>query len=266
MDREQLRRIIAEELARVLGEAGRSASNSALPAGRGRSHYALVYFTGERRPCSSLGPLFHTARREGWTLEALPSFTFRAVVLAQDSGAMGDLPGVAEPDHEASVALRLQEARSVIFPDISTNSLNKAALGLADSVPTRAIAHALGSGRGCVFLETGEPASPVAGLPRLETLRRLERRGAVLAGPEDFIERLNAAAAPLIPGIFRSPAGQSVGRSPASRAVVTAEDVSAAARRGVSRLRLPANAIVTERAREEARRLGVELVPDEAAS
>lgn len=175
---------------------------------------------------------------------------------------MGDLPGVSGPEDERAVASRLEKARAIILPNLSMNSLNKAVLGLADSIPTRL----LGSGRACVLLETAEPASPVVGLPRLESLRRLERRGAVLAGPRDFIDRLNAAAAPLLPEPFRSPAGRPVGQSPASRAVLTADDVIAAAHRGISRLRMPPNAIVTDRAREEARRRGVELVRDEADS
>lgn len=171
-----------------------------------------------------------------------------------------------DPDNEGAVAGLLEQVRAVIFPDISTNSLNKAALGMADSVPTRAIARMLSSARGCIFLETREPASPVVGLPRLEMLRRLERRGARIAGPDDFLDELNAAALRPVPRPFQSLAGQPVGRSPVSRAVLTAEDVTKAAGRGLSRLILPANTLVTDRAGEEARRLGVELTFEEAAS
>jgi len=45
-----------------------------------------------------------------------------------------------------------------------------------------------------------------------------------------------------------------------SRAVVSAEDVRAAARRGEPRIVLPSDAIVTPLARDEAARRGIELV------
>lgn len=268
VDRDRLRRIIAEELARALADEGRGAEPApGGSAGRNRAPQNLLCLclTGDTAPCPSLPPLFAAARRAGWELEALPSFTFRSTVLKQDARALGDLRVFGAADDEAAVAGRLSEARAVVFPDISTNSLNKAALGIADSLPTRAIAHGLGSTAACVFLETGESPSPVVGLERLETLRRLERRGAVLARPEDFFERLSAAVSPMAPGAFRALSGQPVGRSPAARAVVTAEDVVRAARRGLSRFDLPPRAIVTDRAREEARRRGVELVPHEGA-
>jgi len=47
---------------------------------------------------------------------------------------------------------------------------------------------------------------------------------------------------------------------PMSRPVVSAEDVRAAARRGEIRLAVPADAIVTPLARDEASRRGIELV------
>ncbi len=199
-------------------------------------------------------------------LEALASFSFRSVVLKENPGVLGGLASIKDPDDEAAVASSIAEASLVIFPDISTNSLNKAALGITDSVPTRAVAQALTT-NACLFLETGSPESAVVGLSRLETLRRLERRGAVIAGKQDFVEQLRRAARPLLAGSFTSMSGApSSGRSPAGRVVVTAEDVVEAARRGRSRVVLPPGAIVTDRAREEARRRAVKLVNDEAES
>ncbi len=51
-----------------------------------------------------------------------------------------------------------------------------------------------------------------------------------------------------------------------SRPVVSAEDVRAAARKGDLRLELPAGAIVTPLARDEAARRGIELVEGEATA
>ena len=51
-----------------------------------------------------------------------------------------------------------------------------------------------------------------------------------------------------------------------SRPVVSADDVRAAARKGDLRLELPAGAIVTPLARDEAARRGIELVEGDVAS
>ncbi len=272
MDRDRLRQIIAEELARALAEEGSGISSPANPpksesrAYRASPHsrLGLVCFSGERAPSASLWSSLASAREAGWTLEALTSFSFRSVAVKENPGALSGLVSLKNPNDEGAVAQRIAEASLVIFPDISTNSLNKAALGIADSVPTRAVAQALTT-HACLFLETGSTESAVVGLSRLETLRRLERRGAWIAGAQDFLEQLRRAARPLLTGSFPSMSGApSSGRSPAGRVVVTAEDVVESARRGRARVVLPSGAIVTDRAREEARRRGIKLVNDEA--
>jgi hypothetical protein len=264
VDRDPLRRIIAEELARALADEGRTGEDSA--SSPASSRLALVCFSGNDAPCRSLAPLFRAAQREGWTLDAVTSFSFRSVVLKAHPGALGDLSAMSDPDDEAALSRRLARTRAVVFPDISANSLNKAALGIADSLPTRAIAQAL-TAQACLLLETASPPSPVVGLSRLETLRRLERRGALLADGESFIEQLRRTGASPVPAVFKPLSGAPAqGRSPAGRAVVTVDDIVAAAQQGLPRLRLPPGAIVTDRAREEALRRGMILVADEADS
>jgi hypothetical protein len=253
VDREQLRRIVAEELARALAEAG---SGEGRPggdaAGEGRGT-GLMVFSGARGPGNSFAGAVSTLRAEGWRLEGMASLTFRALAIGSAGPAMAGIEIAGDADDEASASLRVGRAPWVMFPDLSENALAKAVVGIADSMPTRALAQALGSGKPCVLLETHEAASAVVGLGRLEKLRRLERRGAVVADASECVAALRAAMAAAAAWGFAGGAGP-------SRQVITAEDVQEAARRGMTRMHVSSDAIVTGRAQDESRALGIEIV------
>lgn len=265
-----MRRLVVEELARALARQPSAAGRPApAPSAAQGLQPAIVVFSGATVPDAPLLALLEALRRQGWALAALPSLTFSSVVLGPRPASLGSLARIEDPDDEADFVRRAAQARLWIFPDLSDNALAKATRSIADSIPTRAMAAALASGAPCLLLETARLDSPIVGLPRLEGLRRLERRGAVISTLSDFADRLLSAtaSAPVIPAPFAPLSrGPSPGGQPAARPVVTADDVLAAARRGLSSLRLPPRAIVTDRAREEALRRRVELIADEAVS
>jgi hypothetical protein len=256
VDREQLRRIVAEELARALADAGSGAVRAGIGGAREGRGAGLIVFSGPQAPGESFSVAVSALRAEGWRLEAMVSLTFRAMSMAGAGSTLAGLEIAGNADDEAASAARLGRAHWLLFADLSENALAKAVYGIADSIPTQALAQALGSGKPCLLLETREAPSAVIGLARLEKLRRLERRGAVIASPRDCLTALHTAMAAAAGwGFVGGPDG--AGKS---RQVITAEDVQEAARRGMARLTISASAIVTGRAQDEARALGIEIV------
>lgn len=256
VDRERLKQLISEELTRALGEAGTP------PAPTGGPSPALIVFSGPHPPAEPSASILSTLNAGGRAFQLVLSDTFRSLALPAAGALLAGYPLAANPLDEAAAAALLNRAPWIVFPDLSDNSLTKAVLGLADSIPTRALSGALASGKACLLLETREPPSAAVGLDRLERLRQLERRGAVLARPGNFFEMLEGALAPPEERRFRPVPP----RPPERRRIIAGEDVYEASRRGQMRLEVPATAIVTDQAREEARRRGIEIVRSEDAS
>jgi hypothetical protein len=252
VDREQLRRIVAEELARALAEAGATGLAAGGEAGRAARGAGLIVFSGPRAPGERIGKALSELASAGWRLEGLTSLTFRAITMGEAASALRGIVLMGDADDESATAARVESASWLMFPDLSDNALAKAVQGIADSLPTRALAQALGSGKACLLVETREAVSAVTGLDRLEKMRRLERRGATLADAAACVEALNRALAVSQGWGFAGAAG--------GRQLITADDVREAARRGMTQLSISAAAIVTERARDDARALGIEIV------
>ncbi len=167
----------------------------------------------------------------------------------------------------------LQEARAVVVPLLSVNTLSKLSLLLADNLPTNLILHALFMGKPVIVARDG--ADPlVSGRRELgfhkgnqtlqaaltERLATLSSYGCTLTSAGE----LSATVTALL-GCFASTTPQTyVCKPPAQAAagkVVTAGQVALAHRQGTN-LRVARRGLVTPLARELASRLGVDLLQD----
>lgn len=255
MDRDELKRIVTEELQRALQEASpRSGALSGVtPSAVPRSpNEGLVVFTGEAPPDPEILRALGALRAEGMRVTAVPSHTFRQVVLPRHGSMLSGLEIIENADSESALGERFRGAGWFCFPDVSANTLAKAALGIQDSVPSRAIGHAIQAARPCVFVESQE--APFAGprSSRHSKLRELERRGASVTSPEQFATVLREQ-------LLVTTASPGLAQTSAKRRIITAEDIVAASRQGQSEIVVESDAILTDNAVEEAGRHGINL-------
>lgn len=268
MDRNELKRIIIEEIRKSLAEPppaapgsrspeaetpGGKVVESPQPTGRG-----ILLLTGSEPPSAGLLSALPALVQAGGELRAILSWSFR-----QHHSGGGVLPvavsEIANTKTEREIDGEIFAAGWILVPDVSSNTLNKTALGIEDSIPSRAIGLAVRSGKPCVFVECLPSPPPTVELSRLELIRKLERRGARLACPDSLLRVLHEATRPPEEKFFRPPP---VRPSP-RRLVITGDDVYEAAKRGQKELRVPADAIVTSLAYEDAVRRGLTIRREE---
>lgn len=179
---------------------------------------------------------------------------------------LGGFPHVEEV-LERSWLLAVREAKAVICPQLSLNTLSKLALLLPDNVPSNVMLHALFVRKPCVVAvdgaHPGDPDRALLGLTygtkalhqavedRLETLSRygffmtkLKRMRNVL----DSILENGAMKAPFVSEVHGNESGK--------RKVITAADVQSLAEPNVE-FRIPKGAVLTPLAREILQRKGV---------
>lgn len=162
----------------------------------------------------------------------------------------------------AEVGALVGGASLLLVGALSCNSLAKFAAGICDSLPSVLYAAArtahlpLFIAEGPAALATpSAPALPPARLrQREEQLSMLRADGAQLVAPPEIFERVQR---------FLLERGDPVAakrqREAGPRAIITAEDVERAHRRGMTEWALPADAIVTMAAHDRARDLGLRL-------
>ncbi len=260
LDPERLKQIIVEEVRRALTESAAPAAfrpREASPAGPASKLEVdgLVLITGTAAPHPAMFEALAPLAIHGLRFVVLASQSFRGVPLARDPDLLRGLRLAEGVDDERGLADLLNRTGWVLAPDVSSNTLAKAVLGVEDSQPTRVIAWALRSARPIVFLECPSVPGPAADLGRLERLRRLERRGALLADARSVLARLVEALRPAEARLFQPLAARPIPR----RRIVTAEDVDEVWRAGRRDWTLPPEAIVTAEAEEQAARRGIEL-------
>lgn len=229
--------------------------NRAATANHGEANEGVVLLTGEVPPAPAIVTQLHRLR-SGWpAIHVLPSLTFRLRCLEAARGDLTPFAFVSDPDDEAAVARLLERAGWIAAPDLSANTLAKAVLGVEDSVPSRAVGLALRRARPLLLIESSAAGPLAHDSDRLQRLRELERRGAVLTKPERLPDDLRRALSPPQSRLYEPPPG----RSPERRAVITGEDIYEAHRQGRRILEVPRGAIVTAQAVEDAARRGIEL-------
>lgn len=293
MDRDTLKRVIIEEVLRALSEMGAEGANRAhtlatapyaVPA-RWRFErpqaapekspspiatgpgFGLAVFSGAIAPSDSLLDALAALVGSGAELLGLPSLTFRLTRLYGSADPLRGLPLFGAPDDEAALERTLERARFVLAPNPSANTLAKLAAGIEDSVPTRALAGALRLGKPLIIVEeppsraglaadngaapsAAKSAAPVAANPRADRIRALASRGAFVTEPGRLPQDVFEALWPTRERPYEPPAPKPVPMRP----IVTKEDVYEVFRMGAPELVVPADAIVTGEALEDAAR------------
>lgn len=258
MTRDELKRIIIEEVLRALAETGAAAaarSLSAKPVGGGAgAGNGVLLLTGYEPPSPALGEIIAGLAQHAASIGYLPSRSFRAANAGAGVDYLKNLKAIDLPKCERGLSEIVRGAAWILAPDVSPNTLNKTAMGIEDSLPSAAIGMALRWGKPCVLLECASVPTTVA-LERLELIRRLERRGARRASPDSVLRILHETLNPPAAQEFAPPPVKPIPK----RAIITGEDVYEAARRGQKELLVPADAIVTSQAHEDAARRGLTI-------
>lgn len=269
MDRERLKQIIIEELVRAIAEiqtsrtasvAPRSDSSDTLPRPPIPSSPSvpttkpgIVIFSGSREPGGMALDALAGLSVYGYSAEALLSFSFRQTQARLLPQMLRGVPVLPNPDDESAMERKIESSKWIVVVDASINTLNKVHLGIEDSAPSRAIAQAMRRGLGCVFLES--TIAPLSGPEsrRAELIRRFEGRGAFVTSPEGLPAAMHKAIRPPDEGLFKPPSPKPEVRL----RVITREDVYDVASRGVTVFMVPAGAIITAEAIEDAGRRGL---------
>lgn len=227
----------------------------------------LVVLTGGDRGLDEAFAQVERLGRAGAQLRSVCSPAARMVLGSSGLERLDRLAKLEEPAGEAEVYGLVGWAEIVAVPVLTQNAAAKVALGIRDSLVTNLLAGAIIMGRKLVACS--ESTMPWSGPPAYrrtiaDYLERLRSYGIQLVPTPSL-----AAAClgqPAMPGPAAAGSTLSSARAPVSgpnqgrRPVVTAAQVEAAFRCGQRSLRLPARAIVTPLARDEARERGVELI------
>jgi len=224
----------------------------------------LLLLTGSESLRAEAAAGLPSLLQAGFQIEVIASKTFRDANGLGGAANSGNVPAsmnvMAEFESEAAEESIFGSRTFVVVADVSANTLAKAARGIADSMPSRAIAHFLKRAKPTILLESGPSAILPGPWSRDEHLRTLARGGATLCETSDLPARLEDAL-----GQYGTSVAAPGGVAAASRrAIVTAEDVQEAVRRGEKIFVVPAKAIVTAAARDEAARRGVGIVEGDA--
>jgi len=261
MEREELRRLVSEQVRRALSAEGVSSSAPEPPpdgptviaafcGGRGGLSTALEQVREVAEKARVVGVL-SPAAKEIVGADRLRNEAGAHEVVLPDSGV-----------HPWDLAHR---ADAVVVAQLTRTTLARLALGLGESLISSMVLHALWDGKPVVVARDGvdpdlaaceesEGSPDVAReLIRLydEYLTRLAAFGCQVMPAERLSEAVRAALAGHAPGPHRPLR---------SRRVITEDDVHRASRRGES-INI-AGAVVTPLARDTARDLGVPLVED----
>jgi len=265
MDRERLKQIIIEEIVRAIAEMRSARSASVAPASASPVPHivtssidasgkpGIVIFSGSREPGGMALDALAGLSVYGYSAEALLSFSFRQTQAKSLPQMLRGVSVLSNPDDESAMERKIEASKWIVVVDVSINTLNKVHLGIEDSAPSRAIAQAMRRGLGCVFLESA--IAPLSGPEsrRAELIRRFEGRGAFVASPDGLPAAMHKATRPRDEGLFKPPSPKPEVRL----RVITREDVYEAATRGVTVFMVPAGAIITAEAIEDAGRRGL---------
>ncbi len=188
---------------------------------------------------------------------------------------LAGLPHVARID-PAQWLTTLREARAVVVPLLSVNTLSKLALLLADNLPTNLILHALFMGKPVVIARNGaDPHRPgrrelefdkgnrTLQAALLERLNTVGSYGCTITDTGELSDTVMTLLGESFAGMPKAKDSSCPPASPpaAGEKVITAARVAHAHRRG-AHLKIAPGMLVTPLARELASRLGVGLLKD----
>jgi len=260
-----LREIVKAEVERVLAEfLAREASTGAQGA---QSRALLVLFSGTRWPEPIVFDQLTALAQAGHRLTCVLSHSFRSLFgnrMAQSMFAPG-ISCAAEADEPQLHALTKQ-ADALLVACLSPNSAAKLTLGLADSLPTIALRLALEAGKPVIVAEDSaalrQNAVPAGAPPKLRRLAEdafhgLSEMGVRFVPASELGRAVDAAF--FVP-VNETPERLAKTRPRKQRMFVTTEDVWKAASQGHKQLVVPEDAVITDEARDQARRVGLEIL------
>lgn len=256
--RREVKHVLAEYLARGKMQA---------KAGEGAAKTLVVLFSGARWPEDQLFNQLAALAESGRRLVCVTSQTFHTFHGLRLEGTI--LPRgterVANPDEKwLNEIARITDA--VVVACLSLNSAAKLSAGIADSAPTILIRDALELGKPVVVAEESTTIRQAAVSPNAPPkLRRLAEDA--YHGVAELGVRFVAAAelSRAVGEIFYVPVNETPERLAKTRpfqqrVFVTSEDVWKASARGQKQILVPDVAVVTDEARDYAKRIGVEIM------
>ncbi len=264
MSEEEIRRIVAEVTGRLAVRLGADGSRGSL----------IAVFTGATVGFNKAVMQVRSLVLDGYRVTLVLSQAAERIYASVLKDQLEGFPHITwmEPSKWLSV---LNEARAVVVPLLSVNTLSKLSLLIADTLAGNVILHALfmgkkviaarngadptGSGREAIGLNRG--SLPLQGA-LLERFRIVEDYGCLLTEVEELRSRVNLVLSQVENSPAKQenlPAGSVRSIASCSGNVVTAADIRYAHSLGAD-LRLSSAALVTPLARDLATRYGVALV------
>lgn len=256
--RREVERVLAEHLlcGKMRGARGGEASKT-----------LVVLFSGSRWPEDQLFNQLAALTENGHRLICVASYTFHALHGSRWEGTV--LPRgterIANPDEKWLIETA-KGSDAVLVACLSLNSAAKLSAGIADSAPTILIRQALELGKPVVVAEESttirqaavSPSAP----PKLRRLAEDAYHGVAELGVK-FVaapELSRAVGEIFYVPVNETPERLAKTRPSKQRVFVTSEDVWKASARGHKQIIVPEDAVVTDEARDYAKRVGVEIL------
>jgi hypothetical protein len=266
MDEKQIQQVVAEVLKRLATQM----------AANGERGTLIFVFSGATAGFAEALQQIRSAVLRGFRVELVFSHGAEQLYAQFVWEQLQDFPQVSILD--ASKWLRtVKDARAIIVPMLSVNTLSKLSLLIADNLASNVILHGLFSGKPVVLAQNGvdprdagrtEPHFPGASaalakaiLERLDVVRGY---GCRVTDVSQLSEALEATFEPKATALANNRHANETGKSAAPDRkgnIVTAADVLRACHSGVQ-LRLRSSAVITPLARELATKHGVGLLQD----
>jgi len=261
-----LRDIIREEVMRVLAAYERRGHTGDAPSARGTPRCVAVLFSGWRWPAEPCFEQLSTLAARGMQLEFVVSDSFREL-FAERLAAQGVVPPAAiVPRREPELLALGRRADACIAAGLSPTAATKLTTGISDSIPTILVRSCLENAKPVIVAEDSAtlranavaPGAP----PKLRRLAEdayqgLAEMGVHFTAPSELAATLDRVF--FVP-VNETPERLARTRPHKQRMFVTAEDVWKASTQGHRQMVLPADAVVTDEARDHARRIGIEIV------
>ncbi len=262
-----LEEIVREEVRRVLSEFLAKERASAAASCLATSQTLAIVFSGTRWPADALWDQLRELVARGYRGEVVVSRTFAELFGQRLAGT--HLPGLALQPRLRSESELLELAKradACVAAALSPTAAAKLTLGISDSIPSATLR---------AFLELAKPvivAEDSASLrlnavaqgapPKLRRLAEdayhgLAEMGVSFSPPQDLMKAVERAF--FVP-VNETPERLARVRPTKQRIFVTSEDVWKASTQGLKELIIPADAVVTDEARDHAQRVGLTIL------
>ncbi|MCX7625066.1 MAG: hypothetical protein N2Z21_02485 [Candidatus Sumerlaeaceae bacterium] len=258
--------IVRQEVERVLSEYLAREKPPSTTEGV-TSKELIILFSGTRWPEDQFFNQLAALAESGPRLVCVASQTFHAAhSLSWESRAFPPNATRVVSPPEKWLYEAAKEADAVVVACLSLNSAAKLSLGIADSVPTILIRQALEHGKPVLVAEESTVIRQAAILPNAPPkLRRLAEDayhgvaelGVRFVAPADLCRAL--AETFYVP-VNETPKRLAKTRPTKRRVFVTSEDIWKVSARGEKQIIVPEDAVVTDEARDYAKRVGVEIL------